>query len=85
VWHIFPLCSPHRDRLQAYLREQGIETQIHYPIPPHRQRCYAGLWPELSLPVTERLAAEELSLPCHPALTDAEVEQVVCAVNRFQP
>jgi len=85
VWHIFPLFSPHRDRLQAYLREQGIETQIHYPIPPHRQQCYAGLWPELSLPVTERLAAEELSLPCHPALTDAEVEQVVCAVNRFQP
>jgi len=85
VWHIFPLFSPHRDRLQAYLHEQGIETQIHYPIPPHRQQCYAGLWPELSLPVTERLAAEELSLPCHPALTDAEVEQVVCAVNRFQP
>lgn len=85
VWHIFPVFCAERDRLQSFLLEQGVETQIHYPIPPHRQECYASLWPGQSFPITERLSAEELSLPCHPGLTDAEVEQVTAAVNRFLP
>ncbi len=82
VYHIFPILSPRRDELQQYLKERGVATAIHYPIPPHRQGCYRYL-SSLSLPITERIHAEELSLPCHQAMTDAEVEQVVEQVNKF--
>ena len=81
VWHIFPILSPDRDQLQRRLSEQGIQTQIHYPIPPHRQRAYRE-WHTLQFPITERIAAQELSLPCHPAQTDEEVTQVIQALNR---
>lgn len=84
VWHIFPVFSPRRDSLQEHLLRRGIETQIHYPVPPHRQRCYAR-WQHLSLPVTERIHATELSLPCNPALTAEETDAVVDAVNAFRP
>ena len=82
VFHIFPVFCDERDRLQQYLLEQGIETQVHYLIPPHRQRCYPSL-SSLSLPVSERMAATELSLPCNPAMTDDEVRYVADAVNDF--
>lgn len=84
VWHIFPVFSPHRDALQRHLSDSGIETQIHYPIPPHRQQCYP-MWHHLSLPLTEKIHATELSLPCHPALTTEEIRQVIDAVNAFRP
>ena len=83
VWHIFPVFCQERDRLQQHLREQGIGTQIHYPVPPHRQPCYRS-WNHLSLPVTEQLAAEELSLPCNPYMTDEEAMEVAAAVNNFK-
>ena len=82
VYHIFPVLCRHRDKLQQHLQKEGIATLIHYPIPPHRQQCYAE-WNSLSLPVTERISREELSLPCHPAMSDAEAESVVRAVNQF--
>ena len=82
VWHIFPVLHPKRDDLQRYLTAQGIQTQIHYPIPPHRQQAYAE-WHHLSFPLTERIAAQELSLPCHPAMSDEDVTQVIEAVNHF--
>ena len=82
VTHIFPVFSPRRDDLQRFLAENGIETQIHYPIPPHRQRCYPAFH-GLSLPVTEQLSATELSIPCHQAMTDYEVETVVQALNSY--
>ena len=82
VYHIFPVLCSRRDELQQYLNDQGIGTLIHYPIPPHQQACYPE-WNSLSLPVTERISREELSLPCHPAMTDDEVLQVIQAVNRF--
>ncbi len=82
VYHIFPILCRHRDKLQQYLEKEGIATLIHYPIPPHRQQCYAE-WNSLSLPVTERISREELSLPCHPAMSDTEAESVVRAVNLF--
>ena len=82
VWHIFPVFSEHRDDLQQYLAEKGIETQIHYPIPPHKQRCYAG-WNHLSLPVTEQIHAQELSIPCHQAMTDEEVSVIIQTLNAF--
>lgn len=84
VWHIFPILSPRRDDLQRHLREQGVETIIHYPIPPHRQQCYAQ-WRSLSLPVTERIHREELSIPCHPALTGEEQEQIIRTLCGYRP
>ena len=82
VYHIFPVLSARRDELQAYLKDNGIETLIHYPIPPHRQRCYSE-WSALSLPITEQISEQELSIPCHQAMTDGEVEAVITALNRF--
>jgi len=83
VYHIFPILSPRRDALQSYLRERGIETLIHYPIPPHRQACYAE-WGELRLPVTESIHDRELSLPISPVLTLDEARLVCQAVNEFK-
>lgn len=82
VWHIFPILSPQRDKLQKHLYEQGIETQIHYPIPPHRQKCYQS-WNSMSLHITEEIHAHELSIPCHQAMTNAQCEEVVRAIDQF--
>ena len=82
VWHIFPLLSAERDRLQRYLAERGVATAIHYPVPPHKQHCYQQ-WNQLSLPVTERIHREELSLPCHQAMQDEQVERVIGLLNSF--
>lgn len=82
VYHIFPIFTPLRDELQAYLRERGIETLIHYPIPPHQQRCYAE-WNSLSLPVAERLAREELSIPLYQTMTDSEALYIAKLINTF--
>lgn len=82
VYHIFPVLCTKRDCLQQHLREQGVETLIHYPIPPHRQQCYSD-WNGLQLPITERIHEQELSLPISPAMTDEEARKVVEAVNSF--
>ena len=83
VCHILPVLCEHRDELQKYLSANGIETQIHYPIPPHKQHCYPDR-NHLSLPVTERIHAQELSIPCNQALTDAETERVIALLNAFK-
>jgi dTDP-4-amino-4,6-dideoxygalactose transaminase len=83
VYHLFPIFTPWRDALQQYLCEHGVETLVHYPIPPHQQRCY-GEWHHLSLPITERISREELSLPMSPALGDDEVDEVIRLVNEFK-
>ena len=80
VFHIFPVRSERRDELQRYLTEKGVQTIIHYPIPPHKQECYKE-WNELSFPVTERIHAEELSLPISPVMTEEEVRKVVGILN----
>lgn len=84
VWHIFPVLSPCRDKLQSYLQSRGIGTNIHYPLPPHKQGAYKE-WSGLSLPVTERIHREELSLPCNQTMTDKETEFVVETINQFKP
>ncbi|WP_077616673.1 DegT/DnrJ/EryC1/StrS family aminotransferase [Caenibacillus caldisaponilyticus] len=84
VWHLFAVRTPYREALQTFLRERGIDTQIHYPIAPHRQPAYRE-WHSLSLPITERLHQEVLSLPISPVMTDEEVQYVTEAVNRFDP
>ncbi len=83
VWHIFPVLCEHRDRLQQYLKEHGVETQIHYPIPPHKQRCYSD-WNQLSFPITEQIHAQELSIPCNQVLTDEEVNYIIELLNSFK-
>jgi dTDP-4-amino-4,6-dideoxygalactose transaminase len=82
VWHIFPVLCARRDELQQYLRDHGADTQIHYPIPPHKQKCYAD-WNSLSLPITEQIHAQELSIPCHPALTKEEADVIIDLLNQF--
>lgn len=82
VFHLFPVFSSRRDELQQWLRANGVETLIHYPIPPHHQQCYSE-WAQLSLPVTEQLHREELSLPMSPVLTDDEALRVSELVNNF--
>ena len=82
VYHIFPVFSPCRDELQQYLADNGVETQIHYPIPPHQQKCYKE-WSALELPITEQIHAQELSIPCHQALTDDEVSTIIRLLNQF--
>ena len=84
VYHIYPVLTPHRDALQKHLEACDIQTLIHYPIAPHRQEAYKE-WNHLSLPITERIADQELSLPLHPAMTDEEVTRVIEAVNSFAP
>jgi dTDP-4-amino-4,6-dideoxygalactose transaminase len=87
VYHLFPVFCSYRDILQEYLSKNGIGTIIHYPIPPHKQECYAReKWntPQLSLPITEKIANEELSLPISPVQTREETEEVVNILNSFR-
>lgn len=86
AFHLFPILCEKRDELQQYLEQNGVGTVIHYPIAPHMQECYAkAAWniPLLSLPITERLADEELSLPIGPAIALEEVAEVVSLINAF--
>lgn len=84
VYHLFPIFCERRDELQRYLTERGVQTLIHYPIPPHLQECYNGEWEGLSLPVTERLAKQELSLPISQVMSEKEMCLVVKMINDFQ-
>lgn len=83
VYHIFPILSPSRNRLQQYLKDNGIETMIHYPIPPHQQEAYKE-WNEQHYPITEFIHQQELSLPCNPTMTDEEVYQIIDSINMYQ-
>ena len=88
VYHLFPILvkDGKRDALHDYLAENGVGTVCHYPIAPHKQECYAKeLWnnPQLSLPITERLADEELSLPIGPSITIENVNYIVEHINGF--
>lgn len=83
VHHIFPVLCKERDRLQAYLKEHGIGTMIHYPIPPHKQKCYKE-WNHLSFPITEQIHREELSLPINQAMTDEEVDYIINTINKWE-
>lgn len=83
VWHIFAIRCERRDELQKYLSEHGIQTLIHYPIPPHKQQAYLE-WKELSFPVTELIHAQELSLPMSPVLAAADVINIAEVINEFQ-
>jgi len=83
VYHLFPILCPKRDRLQQFLTALGIQTQIHYPIPPHRQECYKE-WGTTHLPITEQIHHQELSLPISPVQAMQETLEIVQQINRFQ-
>lgn len=82
VFHLFPILCKHRREFQDYLAQKGIQTLIHYPIPPHKQKCYEE-WNNLSFPITERIHNEELSLPISQVITNSEVEYIVEAINKW--
>lgn len=90
AYHLFPIIvkgKDNRNRLHDYLAENGVGTVCHYPIPPHKQECYANeKWnnTELFLPITERLAKEELSLPIGPTISLSEAAEVVRLLNEFR-
>lgn len=82
VFHIFTILCDDRENLQKYLTEKGIGTNIHYPIPPHKQECYKE-WNELSFPVTEKIHNTELSIPMSPCLSDEQIQYVIDCLNEW--
>ena len=82
VWHIFAVRTDNRDKFQKYLEENGIQTNIHYPTPPHKQGAYKE-WSNKSFPVSEEIHRTVLSLPMSPVLTNEEIKKVVEVVNDF--
>lgn len=83
VWHVFPVRCENRDAFQKYLTESGIQTVIHYPIPPHRQPAYTE-WHGLNLPITEKIHDEIISLPISQVMNEAEIETVIRVVNAWK-
>ena len=85
VWHLFVVRTEKRDELQKYLAENGIGTQIHYPIPPHLSGAYKHLgYKEGDLPITESYANTILSLPIYDGMTDEEAEYVIKVINEYK-
>lgn len=83
VWHLFVVRTKNRAKLQEYLAQNGIQTLIHYPIPPHKQQAYKQ-YNYLSLPITEQIHSEVLSLPISPVMSDEQVGAVIEAMNNFR-
>jgi dTDP-4-amino-4,6-dideoxygalactose transaminase len=84
VWHVYSLCHPDRDNLRANLQDKGIQTGIHYPQAVHQSSAYESIGLNKgSFPYAEKLAAEELSLPIFPGMTDSQIEAVISAVKEF--
>ena len=83
VWHLFVIRHPRRDELQAQLSGMGIDTLIHYPIPPHRQDAYADAGLDAGdYPIASRMAEESLSLPISPHHSSAHIDAVVAAIRK---
>ena len=82
IWHLFVVLTPARDRLQKYLADCGIQTLIHYPVPPYKQGAYREL-SHMSMPITERIHREVLSLPMSPVMPGGDIDDVVKALTRF--
>jgi len=83
VWHLFVVRSENRDALQQYLEENGVQTLIHYPIPPHKQQAYRE-WNEMGYPISEQLHSEVLSLPISPVMVEEEVSKVIEVCNQYK-
>ncbi|WP_234571713.1 DegT/DnrJ/EryC1/StrS family aminotransferase [Rhodohalobacter sp. 614A] len=83
VWHLFPVLCEFRDNLQQYLSDYDIQTLIHYPTPPYKQKAYNN-YSDISFPVTEKIHNQELSLPISYALTEKEIEYIIEKLNRYR-
>ncbi|WP_412503571.1 DegT/DnrJ/EryC1/StrS family aminotransferase [Shewanella indica] len=82
VWHLFVVRCENREALQQHLGDKGIQTLIHYPIPPHKQQAYLQ-YAEMHLPLTEQINQQVLSIPLDPTMSDVAVKQVIAAMNEF--
>ena len=82
VWHVFAIRTEERDKLQKYLEENDIQTNIHYPTPPHKQGAYKE-FVNISLPVSEEIHRTVISLPISPVMTEDEVKKTVNIINKF--
>jgi len=82
VWHLFVIRTQEREKLQNYFTEKGVQTLIHYPIPPHKQSAYKEM-NTLTFPVTEKIHNEVLSLPISPVMTDEEIAYIIKVLNKF--
>jgi dTDP-4-amino-4,6-dideoxygalactose transaminase len=83
VWHLFVIRTQQREALQQHLTEQGVQTLIHYPIPPHHQKAYQA-WSNQSYPLTETIHQEVMSLPISPVMSEEDVQTVIEVVNSFK-
>ena len=85
VWHIFGVRCESRDSLEIYLKQNGISTNKHYPIPMHLQECYKNLgYKEGDYPIAETISKTELSLPMYYGMTDEEIQYVIDKINEFK-
>lgn len=83
VWHVFPVLTQHPDELQRHLNRMGIQTNIHYPVPPHKQQAYKE-WNDRSYPIAEKIHHHEVSIPLNQTLTNDEVKTIVDALNTYR-
>ena len=83
VWHLFVIRTPERDRLQKYMENNGIQTLIHYPVPPHKQEAFHE-FNHISLPLTEQIHGQVLSLPISPVMDQMEIDKVIGVINKFR-
>jgi dTDP-4-amino-4,6-dideoxygalactose transaminase len=82
VWHLFVIRHLERDRFRQYLKQNGIGTDVHYPIPPHQQQAFPQ-WHDHSFPISERMHQTVVSLPLNPTLTDDEASHIVTVINQW--
>ncbi len=83
VWHLFVIKTTQREALVNYLAENGIQTLVHYPIPPHKQDAYQE-WRNDSFPISEQIHEQVVSLPMSPVLRSDEVDSIIMLVNSFK-
>lgn len=83
VWHLFVIHHPERDKLQNHLKGKGIQTLIHYPVPPHQQKAY-GKWHQKAYPITEKINCQVLSLPISPVMDFEQARKTISALNSYE-
>ena len=83
VWHLFVVRCNNRDTFQKHLQENGINTLIHYPVPPHKQQAYKE-WNNISLPITEKIHSQVLSLPVDPTMCESYIDLIINVVNSYE-
>jgi dTDP-4-amino-4,6-dideoxygalactose transaminase len=83
VWHLFPILSSERNKLKDYLEKNEIQTVIHYPIPPHKQKAYLK-YNEDSYPITESIHKQELSLPISPVMEQKDIDIIIKTLNNYE-